>query len=220
MKSRLLTIERLWHVGDMVPASKRRNSYEGAGLSVSVNPAAWRMIARGHVGGSTWMLEKAGAVFLDALRLSDAQKRKILAWGDRQGYVVAAELWKWTYWDDDLDDEVHQIFPTREEALAEADVDEEGEDFDDDCITAVAGHVSTPALDLATLQDRPSHGTSNVLELLLPLYADQVLEIDGVWWSERLDPLTLSAPRGVIAARRVSEWMAGPCGDDPDVDDY
>lgn len=220
MKSRIRSMPRLWHVGDMLVASKRRNSYEGTGLSVSVHPAAWRMIARGQVGGDTWLLEKPGARFLDALSLSQAQKNKVLAWGHRQGYVAAADLWKWTYWDDELEEELHQIFPTREEAIAEADVDEEGDDFDSDCITAIAGHVSTPALDRETLQDRPSHGTASVLDLLLPLYADQVLEIDGVWWSERLDPLAFSAPRGVIAPRRVSEWMASLCDQDPDADEY
>jgi hypothetical protein len=211
MRPPVIEIGTVWHVGDLDPDSKCRNSYEGAGLSVSVHPAAWRMIARGQVAGTTWRLDRPGSRFLDALGLGRRRAAAILTWGEHKGYVQPAELWKWTYWDDDLDEEVHQILPTREEALAEADCDE-----DDDCLRAVQGHVSTPVLDALTMQDRPSYGTRNALDLLLPIYADRVLGLDGVWWAERLDPVCYSAPRGVIAAASVSRWKATSCRTDPD----
>lgn len=220
MKPRLVAIERLWHVGDLNPGSKRRNSYEGAGLSVSMHPNAWRMIARGLVTGTTWEMARTGARFLDALRLTASQKKQIMVWGLAEGYVIATELWKWTYWDDELETEVCQTFATRQEAIDEADLDGEGDDFDDGCIARVSGHMSTARLDGETMQDRTSLGTTSVLELLLPIYADRVLCLDGVWWGERLDPVRLSAPRGVIVPRRVAEWATTRCAVDPDEDEF
>jgi len=211
MKPPVIAIDTVWHVGDLNVASKSRNSYEGAGLSVSVHPAAWRMIGRGQVGGTTWRLDRPDSRFLDALCLGKRRTATILKWGLREGYAEPAELWKWTYWDDDLEEEVFQIFTTRDEAIEEADCDE-----DDDCVSAVSGYVSTPALDAMAMQDDQSHGTKSVLDLLLPIYADRVLGLDGVWWAERLDPLCHSAPRGVIAANAVSQWTSTECETDPD----
>ncbi|MFZ3481778.1 hypothetical protein [Sphingomonas sp. 3-13AW] len=111
---------------------------------------------------------------------------------------------------------MHQTFLSREAALSEADGDEE-----DNCVTLVQGHVSTKALDVVALQDRPSAGTAEVLDLLLPIYADEVLRLDGVWWNERLDPSWYSAPRGVIPSHSVGTWKITRCACDPDADaDY
>lgn len=211
MKPPTITIERLWHVGDLEAGSKRRNSYEGTGLSVSLHPGAWRTIGRGIVGGGTWALDRQGACFLHAVHLNVRQKKEILAWGMQQGYVAEADLWKWSYWDDDLDQEVYQTFLSRAEAVEEAECDE-----DDECVTKVAGHISTASLDTATMQDGPSHGTASVLDLLLPLYVEKATDLDGVWWDERLDPLCLSAPRGVIPADRLTKWTISSCEFDPD----
>lgn len=215
MNPPVLVIDRVWHVGGLDAASKGRGSYEGAGLSVSVNPAAWRAIARGHVSGDTWRLDRPGSRFLDALGLGRSRAATIMAWGVRQGYAEPAELWRWTYWDEDLEENVHQTFATRQEAVDEAECED-----DDECVTLQHGHVSTPTLDAAAMQDRASLGSKSVLDLLLPLYAEQVLGLDGVWWSECLDPLCLSAPRGVIPAAAVPAWTATRCDTDPDNDDY
>lgn len=44
------TLKGLYHVGTL-DASKKRDGYEGAGLSVSTHPDAWKRIAKGHVTG-------------------------------------------------------------------------------------------------------------------------------------------------------------------------
>lgn len=215
MKPPVIRLDRVWHVGDLEAPSKRRNSYEGAGLSVSVHPAAWRMIARGWVDGPTWQMDRKNSRFLDALTIGPKMRREILTWAESQGYAHATDLWTWTYWDDELEEEVHQVFLSRKEALDEADCDDE----DDGIIKVVRGHVSTPALDVIAMQDSPSRGSRAVLDLVLPVYAEQVLGLDGVWWAERLDPLCHSAPRGVIAAGRVQEWSVTRCDADPDEND-
>lgn len=210
-----LTLSRLWHVGDLVAGAKRRGSYEGAGLSVSLHPAAWRMIARGHVAGTTWEMRRPGARFLDALALTDAQRDDILARGIADEHVRKATIWRWTYFDDELDEEVHQEFASEAEAKLESGLD----DGEEAVVVGIPGHASTPELDTLCLQDSPTIGTRATLDLLLPLHAE-ALGLDGVWWSERLDPTSLSAPRGVIPASRLEMWRRTAVKADPDKHDH
>jgi hypothetical protein len=208
MKAPLVALETVWHVGDMRPGSKRRRSYEGAGLSISLHPAAWRMIGRGAVSGDTWRMDRPGATFLDACALDEVQREGVISWAMAEGLAVPHVVWRWTSWDDELDGEVHQDFASAEEAAFEADEDAE--------IAEIAGHVSTPLLEELALQDVRAVGTRCVLDLVLPLYAERVLGLDGVWWDEALDPLCHSAPRGVIPASLVARWKAARCAADPD----
>jgi hypothetical protein len=83
----------VWHVGTMDPGDKRRQSWEGMGLSVSRHPHGWVKICDGHVRGDFWRLEKPTAAFVDmiALRWREefADVRKALVrWGVEQGLLV------------------------------------------------------------------------------------------------------------------------------------
>ena len=204
----------VWHVGDLDRTKKRRGSYEGSGLSVSLHPSAWRMIGEGLVTGATWELRRIGGAFLDALELGEDSRSEFAEWGVASGYAEERPLWTWRYWDDDLDREVSQTFTSEEEARIES------AEADEPVLERMIGHVSTPKLDAETMQDRETVGTRNVVDLLLPIYVERHTGLDGVWWSEELAPLTYSAPRGVIVRGRLPAWKRKQCRWDPDHSDH
>jgi hypothetical protein len=76
-ESSAVTLKKLYHVGSLNVENKRDHSYEGAGLSVSTHPDAWRKIARGHVTGDTYQAVKPNNKFLNANRLSKNDKKEI-----------------------------------------------------------------------------------------------------------------------------------------------
>lgn len=209
----LLCADTVYHVGEMDPALKRAGSYEGAGLSVSVHPSSWRRIARGFVSGPCWRLSKPGAKFLDAHRMTRRQRLEVLEWAVAKGFAVKQPLWRWSYWDSDLDARFEQHFTTLSEARAERDCHDEGR------IRRVSGHVSTPLLDTLTLQRSPTASSRLIVELVLPIWAMEVHGIDAIWWQDNYNPLSLSAPRGVLHPASLESWQALRLENDPDEED-
>lgn len=192
------------HVGTLDASAKRRDSMEGAGLSVSLHPDEWREIARGLVSGPTWDCRRsdgAKGAFLDVLRLKGAHLAAIEDWAIREGLARRAEIYFMSYEDEELEDTVTWLFETEAEMLAEA------EDRDDAETGTQPGLVATEALraismgrvDLACVPD-----------MIAIAYAERETDLDGCWWSERLDPDVLSAPRGVIVPARIPRWAFSP----------
>lgn len=208
-----LLIPEVSHVGDLDPASKRKDSYEGRGLSVCLHPAAWRHISDGVVHGPTHSLTHPVGAFLDARSLKPAQRREVLAWAVARGLAEKAVLWT-VSWTDEDEERRTMTVETRAEALAEAAVYDE----DDVTVRRRPGHVSTPALDALAMQTRKSLGDADVLDMVLPSWAWETHGLSGVWWSDRHDPMGLSAPRGVIRPESVAEWTVSP-GMDEDEDE-
>lgn len=68
------------------------------------------------------------------------------------------------------------------------------------------GHASSPLLQQLAHQDVITVGSDEVLQLLLPLYAGEVLDLDGVWWNDRYAPEHKIMPHGVIIHSRISQW--------------
>lgn len=199
----VIRLDRVMHVGDLDASAKRADSYEGSGLSVSLHPDEWRAIARGFVSGSTWLLEKPGGNFVNAHALTDADRSLILDWACAQELCLAADVFELRLYDDELDATTTQTFATRREA------EDENVDENADAIVLVPGFASTPRLDSMARQSRPALGAANVLDLVLPILAEQI-GLDGVWWDDDLDVAQLSAPRGVISTTRLSEWSISP----------
>jgi RNA:NAD 2'-phosphotransferase (TPT1/KptA family)/8-oxo-dGTP pyrophosphatase MutT (NUDIX family) len=192
------SFKKLWHVGTMNPKDKRDDSYEGAGLSVSVNPDEWQMIAK--IGGDLWELTKAGNKFVNFHRLSKPQRKQIVDWGIKNGYAQPAELWRHTWYDDELDDERYSDYATKEEAEAELGSYGEGEKVE----PVKGGLTATPKL--SQKSKRGDIDPIEVVDLLVTAYAEDELDCDGVWWADDLDPDNLSAPRGVIFPSKLSSW--------------
>jgi len=194
----LKSIPVVWHVGTMEPAKKRSGSHEGAGLSVSLHPDAWRLIARGQVVGDYWRLSKADSHFLDAHAMSEEQREMVAAWGVEHGFVTRKTLFRVSWFDDELDQDCYQLCESHEAALAEVE-DEENVEAVENCLIATS-----------LLKDRTKSDAPSVLvhDLLLTLYAEDELSLDGVWWEDRLDIYAYSAPRGVIFPAMVKGWVA------------
>lgn len=194
------SFRKLWHVGSMNPADKRQGSYEGAGLSVSINPDEWRQIARGAVSGDTWVLTKPSNAFLNFWKIGKRQWAIIRQWAIDGGWAEAKTQYRVSWWDEELDDTVSFIFDTREEADAESDPEYN---------TGIEiKEVPTGLTGTAKLASRCHQRTSDSSpqDLLATVYAEDVLGLDGVWWNDYLDPDRLSAPRGVIVPSKVSGW--------------
>lgn len=201
-----VTFPRLWHVGNLVVEMKRRGSLEGACLSVSRHPAAWREISDGLVNGPCWSIDASRMPMLDALALDDALKDLIMAWGVEEGLAVPAILWRASHFDDELDDVVTMTFDDRNDAICQLDLDEEDPAYDERIaqdVEEIREHRSTALLNERTRYDGELLGDRNVLDMLLPLWAEANTELHGVWWNERLDPPAYSAPRGGMIPARV-----------------
>ena len=192
------TLKGLYHVGTM-DSSKKRDGFEGAGLSVSTHPDAWKQIARGHVTGDTHSATKEGNKFLDVHSLSDAHNEQIKQWAIENGYLEQQETVTVCYYDDEMEDDLCSTFDSM--ADAEAEYDEELEHMD--VTVDKGGIVPTDKLKKETRQNRID--STGVLEFVLPIFAEQQ-GLDGVWWQDNLDVQRYSAPRGVIVPSKIKSW--------------
>jgi hypothetical protein len=208
-----ISFPRLWHVGSLDVTHKRPGSYEGACLSVSRCPGAWREIGEGLVTGDCWVADTSHVAFLDARGMDEAQTAAVLAWGVAEGLCEPATLWRTSQWDDELEDTVHQTFDSRDEAVDEMGLDEDEDP--EDRIEEVHEHRSTPRLDLLALAHGPSAGDASVVDLLLPLWAWASTDLVGVWWDDRFDPVVYSAPRGGVLPARMDRLTFTPEAHEP-----
>lgn len=187
--------DELIHIGTLNPKDKERFSYEGHGLSVSTCPDEWERIAR--LGGKPWhTLVKPHHFFLDFHSLTVDQRQQIIDWGVVHHYVYLGEAYQVPQYDE-YGDEYHILCETYDEALAEV-VDEEGMD----CLP-----VRCEVLKVTSkLEDRLQMDLALGLafDVLVPLYVEEVLGWDGVFWDD--DYGDWSAPRAVIVPSKLSSW--------------
>lgn len=214
-----VSFPRLWHVGTLDLSHKRPGSLEGACLSVSRCPGAWREISDGHVSGPCWVADASDIPLLDAHALDDAQRRDVLAWGVAEGLCEPAVLWRMETFDEEMDDTRIMILETRDEAICELCLDEEDPDYEDQVneqVSRIDEHRGTPRLaDISLHPGRDLLGDSIVLDMLLPLWTWAKTDLAGVWWDDRFDPLAYSAPRGGILPARMDRLRFAPAPFEP-----
>lgn len=192
------TLKGLFHVGTL-DASKKRDGFEGAGLSVSTHPDAWKRIAKGHVTGDTYSATKEDNRFLDAHSLTKEHKTEITQWAIKNGYLEQQETVTVCYYDDEMEDNLCQTF----DSMADAEYEYDDELQYMDVTVDKGGIVPTEKLKKETRQTRMS--ATGVLEFVLPIFAEQQ-GLDGVWWQDTLDVNRYSAPRGVIVPSKIKSW--------------
>lgn len=206
MKVPIKSLARVKHVGSLNASDKRRDSQEGAGLSVSRHPEEWREIARGLVFGDTWdCARKDGAKgrFMNVTRLSEGARGQIRDWAVANGLAEVRQLHFFSYYDDEMEAEMVPTFETEEEMLRELD------DRDDAETGTRQGLAATDLLREA------SYGRAELAcvdDLVAVQYAARETDLDGCWWDCVLDPLTYQAPRGVILPSRIAEWSFAKIG--------
>jgi len=194
-------ISDLFHVGSLDASSKRQGSYEGAGLSVSTHPDEWKQIARGHVTGNTYSATKEGHSFLNAHALNKKQNNEIAQWAMANDYLVQQETVTVSWFDDDMGETMSRTFDSMEDARVEHAYD--GDMDHVDVVVDKSGIIPTDKLKSET--NNSDMESTGVLEYVLPLYAGK-LNLDGVWWQDRVDVQSYSAPRGVILPHKVDSW--------------
>jgi hypothetical protein len=193
-----VSFKQLFHVGSLDAGLKREHSYEGAGLSVSTHPDAWREIGRGAVVGDTYKATKPNNTFLSAYKLNKSAKAEIAKWAEEHDLLMPIETVRVSWFDDELDNTMYQEFSSMEEAM------EEYGDLDGyEVTTNRSGY--TPTNKLKQLSKNPNLAPTGVLDYVLPLYAEAE-GYDGVWWQDSLDVSRYSAPRGVIVPSKISTW--------------
>lgn len=201
---------KVYHIGTLDGALRaQRFSLEGDALSVSEHPEAWKQIAR--LSGPRHTLSKREGLFLDmhsarvAGLIEDA--------GVAAGLLAWVPRYKAEYFDDEADESRYTLHLTKEEAQAE--LGECAGDFDDgEPKLPTEVHVLTTTALLREGYPRVSPaGEAGSLALTLAanvLHASSKLpfaeRVDGLWWNERLNPASLSAPRGSIFPSMLGTW--------------
>lgn len=216
----LTRIDAVAHVGTLDPGRRavaNRFSLEAFCLSVSVDPDAWRGIARCG-GAPDWTLSHPGALWFDACALSDAQEAEITDWAVCEGLAERTTLWRSWFYDDEADDWSYMILPDEEAAIAEAEEDWEESGPDEGPAVEPFDGVRLTAAAMTALERWAD--AYHAMGGLVILFADRVLapalpDLVGVWWDEIDDPLSLSCARGGVLPSRIALFEIAE-GWDPD----
>ena len=218
----VLDMPEVFHVGVMDASFKAKThnsrSLEGAGLSVSLHPRAWRKIAR--LGGSpTWYLsyqgagqgdEAAAALFLDRHALQTQQWSEVTQWAADCGLLEPAELIELIWTDSETGSRMSSMYDEANVAKrleAQEEFESLLESDDTAVLQPVSGWRATRAL-----QDRVGFSIDIGLsrDMALTVFVEDVLlpahGIVGVWWEDELDEEAYSAPRGVILPKALELW--------------
>lgn len=204
----LIKLNQVYHVGSMDRTQKTQDSYEGNGLSVSLHPDEWRQIGRGMVGGETWILEKDNGAFLDAHSLTQNHWKEIASWAISQGYVEETTIYRFRYYDDEMEDVVYSDFTNREDAEYESEEYDDTVEDNDGKIYPKIEEIKGELRGSEKLRQRIKVNFKQLdKSFLLPVFVEDRTSLDGVWWEDDLDPIRYSAPRGVIVPSRLSSWV-------------
>lgn len=198
----------LIHIGTLRAEDKcaSGDSFEGHGLSVSECPDAWEAIAR--LGGSPrWRLQCVSRTpeFMDWHATSQEQRADILEWGISKGLVELCT--------------VHRVYEHDSErgefrCMSFSDANAAQEEFDFLAAEHIGKPDTAPRLERHDGHQLTARGLERVMrraaspdeaaELCAVLYVEECAQVlCGVYWSDRLEPENLSAPRAVI----VPGWL-------------
>lgn len=204
----ILLTNHVYHIGTLDKKDRGSNfatSHEGHLLSVSLCPEAWREIAR--LGGSPWhkISTTSPLKFLDIFSAIEDEKlvEKIRDWAVENGLGEDRKMWK--KWDTDEDGEWRfQTFRTEQEAIDEIDeFNDEGGPDGAPTVESCVLFVGTS--ELAKVVKDPGVENASSIDLICAVWAEKTLPtLDGVWWSEKLDIWSHSAPRGGIFPSKLA----------------
>jgi hypothetical protein len=216
MRIPVILSDTVYHLGTLDPEARGRrfkSSYEGAGLSVSRCPAAWEEIAK--LGGSpTYILERAGATWVDLMAIAADDRAAIIRWAEEANLVEAGETWRaWTTNEDGAWMSIS--CKSEEDAWAEYGFSPMDSDFDERCEEFIDEMGEPPegklvhCLPITVLTEEGNvraagFGTHDeAWDIAAMFWCEDVLrrehpEVMGVWWMYDLDVGSLSAPAGAI----------------------
>jgi hypothetical protein len=182
----------VYHVGTLDRSDREDVSYEGDGLSVSVDPDDWASIAR--LPGHTWSLERHDGEplrFVSWHDFDDEARDRVRAWAAEKGWVTQRDVQRLTYLDADTEETVTAEFSSFDEACEEVDA-QWLDDYQINPVTVWRATDEFPERIAFRDQVDPT-------DVLLGAYIrENRPDLDGVWWADDHDPANLSAPRGVL----------------------
>jgi len=195
----LATLGTVTHIGtlDLADKGNQGPSYEGDGVSFSIHPDAWESIAR--LGGQPWWTADVSELkLIDGHALVEQHARALANWGVDEGWITSVSEFVVRWWDDESDETMEMVLPTRAAANTEA------EDMEDATVLERKGWAPT-----AKLVERMRHSPrdvgrpkAKVIDDVATAWARQH-GFAGVWWADDFAPSRLSAPRGVIFPEHV-----------------
>lgn len=193
----------IWHVGTLVAEHRGRQgaSLEGPCLSVSVDPLAWRRIAR--LGGAQlFRMDAERPVFCDVHALLREAEGEVRAWAVRMGFVREGVAYRAWWHDEELDAWVYSTHKCRAEAESELEADDAVGPDGGPAVQEVACAHGTDRL-AAWCAVPITQLTDAQQWMVLPWIDAYCPEALGPWWSEAYEPACLSAPRGGILPSRL-----------------
>jgi len=203
---------KLFHVGQFNPALKGAThnamSLEGNGLSVSLQPEAWRHIAK--LGDDpTWCLKTAAASnFLDVHALTATHWKQAIDWAVAEGLLRPTKVMVVSWYDEDRGVTSYMEFDAND-AMSSAAAESEFQACEqpDPKLETKDGFAATDKL-VARMGFEID--VSLARHLALTVYIEDVLfeqaGLHGAWWEDETNELELSAPRGVIHDKALSLW--------------
>ena len=206
----VVELEEVWHIGTLNAVDKGCNfahSHEGAGLSVSVNPDAWEAIAK--LGGYPWWVlsRKDGRPgrFINLIAIRGARRSNLTGYAVERGLLTMQPRWEVSYFDEEAECRSRFLYATPEEAREEKAALRES----DESVRSRKIVVPCPTDKLKELV-RQDVSDGGAFAIAVTALAEEMSDIDGVWWDDALDVLTLRAPAGAISVRAMPEWNARP----------
>jgi hypothetical protein len=189
-----ISFDELFHVGTLDRSKKRDYNLEGnTGLSITTEPEAWKRINRGQTNGDLWSLEKSDNAFINVHELSKVQLNLIYKWGVGKGYIEPTVKFEFSYYDDEMKQELSFQFDTLKEANIEADGENE--------VRKISGYSANE-----TFSKRVGEANKANISLVVALYCEDETDFDGVYWNDDLDVPRYSAPRGIIFDSKLESW--------------
>lgn len=191
-----ISFPEIYHVGTLNIEDKQSESYEGQGLSFSLHPDEWQQITR--LTGEKNTLKKDGNKFLNYHTLTKKQKQEITDYCVKENYVQETTTYRFSYWDDEMEEEMYFEFSNLEEA------EEEAAGYEAESVTTHTSYKATDNFPDSTVKK----GATGIHDIMTTVWVNETKpEYDGVWWADRLDISRLSAPRGVIVPNKIKEWL-------------
>lgn len=187
-----ISFDKLYHTGTLNINNKKEYNLEGCnGLSVSNLSDTWSQICN-HTCGNNYTLTKENNNFLNFHKLTKSDYNSILEWGVDHNYLKETIIYKYTYYDDEMESEMYMTFHSLEEALEECDETE---------LTSESGYLATEKF-----TNINGIGNKDNIDLITVIYVEKETDLDGVFWNDKTDILRLSAPRGIILQNNIKNW--------------
>lgn len=221
MRLPLIPMREVWHVGTLDPelrGSQHPVSYEGAGLSVSNCPAAWRSMA--SLDGPTLRLGRPGALWLDLGAMTPEAREAAVAHAVEAGLAEETPVWRAWYWEGGTDEWLSRPFRSESSAVEWTVRTSDSEAWPRP--GTIEGHLAAlpanappppcPGLVEAVVLPLLTEA-GDATEILAAFWAEDVLrpaepDIVGTWWRSRFEPRSDVAPRGAVLPCAVGEFAA------------